>query len=51
VARCWKAIGVRIASVEQIHETLHASAALAAGVHLVHGVQTRNVLSRLGAIQ
>lgn len=37
-------------SVEQIHEVLHTSSALAAGVHLVHGVQTRNVLSRRGLL-
>lgn len=37
------------ATVEQMHEALHVSAALAAGVHLVHGVQMRNALARRGA--
>lgn len=37
-------------SAEQIHEAIHASSALAAGVHLVHGVQTRKVLARRGVI-
>lgn len=31
-------------------ELIHASAALSAGVHLVHGVQTRNALIRCGAL-
>ncbi|GAA1953792.1 arsenosugar biosynthesis-associated peroxidase-like protein [Amycolatopsis minnesotensis] len=35
---------------DQVHEAIHASAALAAGVHLVHGVQTRKVLQRRNVI-
>ncbi|WP_163509372.1 carboxymuconolactone decarboxylase family protein [Fodinicola acaciae] len=37
-------------TVEQIHEVIHTSSALAAGVHFVHGVQTRNVLARRGML-
>ncbi|MGH9078281.1 MAG: arsenosugar biosynthesis-associated peroxidase-like protein [Acidimicrobiales bacterium] len=38
------------ATVEEMHESVHAAAALAAGIDLVHAVQMQNVLSRRGAI-
>ena len=38
------------ASVEQMHESVHAAAALAAGIDLVHAVQMQNTLKIRGAI-
>jgi alkylhydroperoxidase/carboxymuconolactone decarboxylase family protein len=37
-------------SVEQMHEAVHAAAALGAGIDLVHGVQMHNALKLRGAI-
>lgn len=37
-------------SVEQMHEAVHAAAALGAGIDLVHGVQMQNALRARGAI-
>lgn len=35
---------------DQMHEAVHAAAALGAGIHLVHGVQMQNTLKLRGAI-
>lgn len=37
-------------TVEEMHEAVHAAAALGAGIDLVHGVQMQNALKRRGAI-
>jgi len=39
------------ATVEQMHEAVHAAASLAAGIHLVHGVQMQNALRLRGTIE
>ena len=38
------------ASVDQMHEAVHAAAAIGAGIDLMHGVQMQNSLRRRGAI-
>ena len=38
------------ATVDQMHEAVHAAAAIGAGIDLVHGVQMQNALKRRGAI-
>jgi len=38
------------ATVEQMHEAVHAAAALGAGIDLMHGVQMQNALKQRGAI-
>ncbi|MGH9278462.1 MAG: arsenosugar biosynthesis-associated peroxidase-like protein [Acidimicrobiales bacterium] len=38
------------ATVDQMHEAVHAAAAIGAGIDLMHGVQMQNALKRRGAI-
>jgi len=38
------------ATVEQLHEAVHAAAAIGAGIDLVHAVQMQNTLKLRGAI-
>ena len=38
------------ATVDQMHEAVHAAAALGAGIDLMHGVQMQNALKQRGAI-
>ncbi len=38
------------ANVEEMHESVHAAAALGAGIDLVHAVQMQNALKRRGAL-
>ncbi len=40
----------RGATVEQMHEAIHVSASLSAGIDLVHGVQMRNALAARGKL-
>src|SRR5262249_1124804 len=38
------------ATIDQMHEAVHAAAALGAGIDLMHGVQMQNALKRRGAL-